>query len=113
MTAAVSLPSVLASARPSKRPFAWVDRAPWRAAAALTVALALSGCASLSADGGLEPVRQLTAPRLAPQIQLDVARQPEDQARIEQRVQQLLTKPLGPDEAVQVALLNHRGLQAA
>lgn len=113
MTAAVSLPSVLASARPSKRPFAWVDRAPWRAAAALTVALVLSGCASLSADGGLEPVRQLTAQRLGAQVQLEEARQPEDQQRINQRVQALLARPLGPDEAVQVALLNHRGLQAA
>jgi len=50
---------------------------------------------------------------LGPQVQLDMARQPEDQPRIDQRVQALLTRPLGPDEAVQVALLNHRGLQAA
>ena len=113
MTAAVCLPSDLSSARPSERPCAWLDRAPWRIAAALATALALGGCASLRADGGLEPVRQLTAQGLSPQIQLDAARQPEDQARIEQRVQQLLSKPLGPDEAVQVALLNHRGLQAA
>jgi outer membrane protein TolC len=92
-------------------------RAPWRAAgalgAALALALALGGCASLSADAGLEPVRQLTAPRLGPQVHLEAARQPEDQARTAQRVQALLARPLGPDEAVQVALLNHRGLQAA
>ena len=88
-------------------------RTPWRAAAALALALALGGCASLNADGGLEPVRQLTAPRLGPQVQLEAARQPEDQQRIAQRVQALLARPLGPDEAVQVALLNHRGLQAA
>ena len=113
MTAAVSLPSALSSARPDERPCAWVDRASWRAAAALTVTLALGGCASLSADSGLEPVRQLAAPLLGPQVQLDMARQPEDQARIDQRVQALLARPLGPDEAVQVALLNHRGLQAA
>jgi outer membrane protein TolC len=113
MTAVVSLPSALSSARPSECPCAWVDRASWRAAVALTVALALSGCASLSADSGLEPVRQLAAPLLGPQVQLDMARQPEDQSRINQRVQALLARPLGPDEAVQVALLNHRGLQAA
>jgi outer membrane protein TolC len=101
------------AAQPSTRPCARAGRLLWRAAAAVTVALALSGCASLSADGGLEPVRQLAAPLLGPQVQLDMARQPEDQPRIDQRVQALLTRPLGPDEAVQVALLNHRGLQAA
>jgi len=101
------------AAQPSTRPFAPVGRPLGRAAAVVTVALALGGCASLSADSGLEPVRQLAAPLLGPQVQLDMARQPEDQPRIDQRVQALLARPLGPDEAVQVALLNHRGLQAA
>ncbi|MEI8267392.1 MAG: TolC family protein [Betaproteobacteria bacterium] len=86
---------------------------PWRVAAALTIALALGGCASLNADSGLEPVRQLTATRLGPQMQLDAARQPEDPSRVDPRVQALLAHSLGPDEAVQVALLNNRGLQAA
>jgi outer membrane protein TolC len=46
-------------------------------------------------------------------VQLAWARQPEDLDRIAQRVDELLGKPLSMDDAVQVALLNNRGLQAA
>jgi hypothetical protein len=73
----------------------------------------LTGCASLSADGGFGSVEKLTAERLGSAAQLAWARQPEDLDRIDQRVGELLARPLGMDEAVQIALLNNRGLQAA
>lgn len=75
--------------------------------------LTLAGCASLSPDGGFGAVQKATAERLGTAAQLAWARQPEDLNRIEQRVAELLGKPLSMDDAVQVALLNNRGLQAA
>ena len=49
------------------------------------------------------------------EIGKDVAKQtsPEDVRRAHERVQAMLTEPLNEDEAVQIALLNNRGLQAA
>jgi outer membrane protein TolC len=75
--------------------------------------LTLTGCATLSADGGFGTVEKLTAERLGSAAQLAWARQPEDLDRIDQRVGELLARPLGMDEALQIALLNNRGLQAA
>ncbi len=79
----------------------------------LAQVLALAGCASFSPDGGFGAVQQAAAERLSPPTQLAWARQPEDLDRIAQRVAALLAAPLGADEAVQVALLSNRGLQAA
>ena len=73
----------------------------------------LGGCASFSPDGGFGPVQQVVGERLGADVGLAWARQPQDQDHIAQRVAQLLVEPLGMDEAVQVALLNNRGLQAA
>ena len=75
--------------------------------------LLLGGCTTLSPDAGLREVRQLVEPRLGVPATLEWAGRPADQARIDARVAQLLAQPLGRDEAVQVALLNNRGLQAA
>ena len=75
--------------------------------------LALTGCASLSPDGGFGAVESATAERLGTSAQLVWARQPEDLDRIDKRVGELLNKPLSMDAAVQLALLNNRGLQAA
>jgi outer membrane protein TolC len=58
-------------------------------------------------------VEKATAERIGSPVQLAWARQPEDLDRIAQRVDELLGKPLSMDDAVQVALLNNRGLQAA
>ena len=80
---------------------------------ALALALALTGCASFTPDAGLGVVQQATEARLGTPVQLAWARQPEDLDRIAQRVAELLSGPLGMDAAVQVALLNNRGLQAA
>jgi outer membrane protein TolC len=77
------------------------------------LALVLTGCASLSPDGGFDPVRTLVEARLGSTAELSQAREPADRQRIARRVTELLEKPLGVDEAVQVALINNRGLQAA
>jgi outer membrane protein TolC len=86
---------------------------PLRRIGLAAVVLTLTGCASLSADGGFGTVEKLTAERLGSAAQLAWARQPEDLDRIDQRVGELLARPLGMDEALQIALLNNRGLQAA
>jgi outer membrane protein TolC len=86
---------------------------PLRLIGLAAVVFTLTGCASLSADGGFGSVEKLTAERLGSAAQLAWARQPEDLDRIDQRVGELLARPLGMDEAVQIALLNNRGLQAA
>jgi outer membrane protein TolC len=71
----------------------------------------LGGCASFSQDGGFAPIQSATRS----QIQKDVAWARDDAARkqIRDRVDALLQKPLSADDAVQIALLNNPGLQAA
>ena len=73
--------------------------------------LLLGGCASFSPDGGLAVVEQATKERLGKDLRW--ARSDADRAAIEQRVTALLAQPLSVDDAVQLALLNNRGLQAA
>ena len=75
--------------------------------------LGLNGCANFSPDAGFGEVRQLAEPRLGAPVTLDWARQPADQGRLDARVARLLAQPLDMNAAVQVALLNNRGLQAA
>ncbi len=78
----------------------------------LAVATALlGGCASFSSDGGFASVEQTAKDRLGKDLRW--ARSATDQASIDQRVAELLAKPLSADDAVQVALLNNRGLQAS
>jgi outer membrane protein TolC len=90
---------------------AWSTAAPLTASVVLV--LTLTGCASFSPDGGFGAVEKAAAERLGTPAQLAWARQPEDLDRIDRRVDELLGKPLSMDAAVQVALLNNRGLQAA
>ena len=76
---------------------------------AATAALALAGCASFSADGGMSRVSQLTQERTGHPVALQRDRQDADAAR--SRVVELLGTPLTADGAVEIALLNNRGLQ--
>ncbi|MEO7244774.1 MAG: TolC family protein [Rubrivivax sp.] len=88
------------------------DSARWRLLAALAAAAAvLGGCTSFSPDGGFGPVEQTTKSRLGKDVQW--ARSDDDRATLARRVSELLTQPLTVDDAVQVALLNNRGLQAS
>ena len=77
----------------------------------LAVLAALSGCASLAPDGGFAPVQALLRPQLAQEAHW--ARDDAERAALDQRAAELLAQPLDADAAVQLALLRHRGLQAA
>jgi outer membrane protein TolC len=78
----------------------------WAFAAAL-----LGGCTSFSSDGGFGEVRQATRDRIG--LEAAWPQSESDRAAATQRVAELLAKPLSANDAVQVALLNNRGLQAA
>jgi outer membrane protein TolC len=87
-------------------------RRPWpHRLGLLLTALLLGGCASFSPDGGFGPVQQTVQSRLGKD--LVPARTEAEQQALQPRVDALLARPLSADDAVQVALLNNRGLQAA
>lgn len=76
-----------------------------------TLPLVLAGCASLGGDGGFKPVQQTAEQHLGKTVQL--VKSEADQDVVGDRVDELLAKPLSADAAVQIALLNNRGLQAS
>ncbi len=76
----------------------------------LLAALLLAGCASFTPDGGMGPVVERADAELGRDVvKIDSA---EKAAVAADRVRGLLARPLGLEQAVQVALLNNRGLQA-
>jgi outer membrane protein TolC len=81
-----------------------------RVLALLTSAAMLGGCASFSPDGGFGAVERTTKERIGKDLHW--ARGDADLDTINRRVAELLAKPLTVDDAVQLALLNNRGLQA-
>ena len=81
-----------------------------RAVALLVSAAVLVGCASFTPDAGFGVVQRTTQERIG--RDLHWARTDADLDTIAQRVAQLLAKPLSADDAVQIALLSNRGLQA-
>lgn len=89
------------------------DHAATRArhVATLLAGLVLSGCASFSPDRGMTVVADVASEA----IQKDVVsiRTADDTARAQGAVDALLRRTLTADSAVQIALLNNRGLQAA
>ncbi len=78
---------------------------------AFAFSLSLTACASFSSDGGLNPARQLAQERLGKDLKW--TRSASDRDAVEQRVKSLLDQPLSADDAVQMALLNNRSLQAS
>jgi outer membrane protein TolC len=72
--------------------------------------LAFAGCASLSDDAGFSPVEKAVKERTGADTKW--ARSEDEANSVRGRVKELLAKPLGPAEAVQIALLNNPGLQA-
>ncbi|WP_284465841.1 TolC family protein, partial [Diaphorobacter nitroreducens] len=75
------------------------------------VGLLAAGCAKFTEDGGMAPVTDSVRKETGRDaVKLS---SPEDMRRARERVQTLLAEPLTEDTAVQVALLNNRGLQAA
>ena len=83
---------------------------PRMAIAAFTVAF-LAGCTTFSKDGGFNTVSTAASERLGKEAV--VVKTDEDRQVVAKRTQDLLSKPLSMDDAVQVALLNNRGLQAS
>ncbi|HJV76362.1 MAG TPA: TolC family protein [Noviherbaspirillum sp.] len=74
-------------------------------------ALILTGCATFSADGGMDAVSALTKERTGQTVQREKA--VSDAGSVSSQVSELLSKPLTPETAVQIALLNNKGLQAS
>ena len=70
----------------------------------------VAGCASLSSDGGFTAVEQLTREKTGADVKWQ--RTEDGRDSIAARVSELLSKPISADDAVQIALLNNRGLQA-
>jgi outer membrane protein TolC len=73
--------------------------------------IGLSGCASFSADGGMGVVSDIASQT----IKKDIAfvRSADDAEMADRKVGSLLLHPLTVDAAVQIALLNNKGLQGA
>jgi outer membrane protein TolC len=79
--------------------------------AGLLAALALGGCATFSSDGGFDSV----AKEARVQLHKDVrwVRTKDESARNVAEVAAMLAHALSPEDAVQIALLNNRSLQAS
>ena len=78
---------------------------------AVLAAFTLSACASFSPDGGFAGVEGAAKDRLGKDLKW--AKTDADRDALEKRVTELLAKPLSVDDAVQIALLNNKGLQAS
>ena len=78
--------------------------------AAISAALALAGCATFSPDGGFGEVERIAKDRGGNELRW--VRTDADRQASEKRVAEILARPLSTEDAVQVALLNNRGLQA-
>ncbi|MBX9943767.1 MAG: TolC family protein [Reyranella sp.] len=81
-----------------------------RIAAAALASVMATGCAKFTGDGGMAPVTD----SIRREIGKDAVKitSPEEVQRARERVQALLAEPLTEESAVQIALLNNRGLQA-
>lgn len=82
-----------------------------RRTAAATAAVLLAGCASFSPDGGFGKVAELTKERTGQTALWQ--RSASDTETAQARVDELLEQPVTADRAVELALLNSRGLQAS
>jgi outer membrane protein TolC len=82
-----------------------------RLASFLTVTVLLSGCASLSSDGGMNDVSALTKQRTGQSLALTGS--PENIQENSQQISKLLAMPLTADTAVELAFLNNQALKAS
>ncbi|MGQ7934007.1 TolC family protein [Paraburkholderia sp. D1E] len=82
-----------------------------RVIVAVTALAFLAGCATFSKDGGFDTVSTTASQRLEKDAVL--VKTDEDRSAVAKRTQELLSQPLGMDDAIQIALLNNRGLQAS
>jgi hypothetical protein len=72
--------------------------------------LFLGGCASFSADGGFSSVQKITKERLGKDVMW--VKSESDAVTVQKTIEPLLSKLLTVDDAVTIALLNNKGLQA-
>lgn len=82
-----------------------------RSAVIATAAVLLSSCRAFTPDGGMDTVAVVAGNGLNKDV-VKVS-SPAEAVAARRRVQRLLRRPLGADAAVQIALLNNLGLQAA
>lgn len=82
-----------------------------RISVCVAVMVLLAGCTTFSKDGGFDAVSSTAKARLGKEAVM--VRTDADRDAVAKRTQALLSKPLTIDDAVQVALLNNRGLQAS
>lgn len=75
----------------------------------MLAALTLSGCATFSADGGMDVPAAVVKQRTGKNLQM--VKNDQDAQSVHDTVKAILQKPLSVDNAVQVALINNRGLQ--
>src|SRR5712691_6028815 len=76
----------------------------------LALVALLGGCASFSPDGGFGEVQSIVSRRVGQDAQW--VRNDRDAEQVRATVKKLLAAPLTADAAVQIALINNRGLQA-
>jgi len=81
-----------------------------RAAASLVALALLAGCATFSTDGGFSAVDSAARQRLGRDARW--VKSDADAESVHEAVKKLLANPLAVNDAVQIALLNNRGLQA-
>jgi outer membrane protein TolC len=78
---------------------------------AVLASASLAGCKTLSPESAFSPVAAIAGEQLGKDVA--VIRTEEDEVATRAAVTRLLQRPLSAEAAVQVALLNNRGLQAA
>ena len=76
----------------------------------LATVAALGGCATFSQDGGFDAVQSSVTERLGKEVKW--VRSDADAEQVQATVKRLIATALTADDAVQIALLNNRGLQA-
>lgn len=73
----------------------------------------LAGCVAVAPDGGFSTVADAARTRIGGGAEARLVRTPADERAVADTVHALLARPLGQDDAVRIALLNHPGLQAS
>lgn len=79
--------------------------------ALISASFALGGCATFSKDGGLFGVQETTQQHIKQEVVWPKTEA--EQSKVAERVKELLQKRMDVDCAVQIALLNNKGLQAS
>ncbi len=73
--------------------------------------LALIGCATFSSDGGIDSISVLTQARTGQLVKQE--KSADDTKAMQATIEHLISAPLTANSAVQIALINNRGLQAS